>query len=74
MAKFYFSIYLNRVFRATTFLELALFLYCWLVFVIYTQRRKCLVLWAFEAYLDLFEFILFESQIESVGLDLFVRW
>jgi len=35
------------VFHATTFLELALFLYCWLIFVIYTLRQKCLVLWAF---------------------------
>jgi len=47
MTKFYFSIYLYRVFRASTFLELALFLYCWLVFVIYTLRQKYLVLWAF---------------------------
>jgi len=72
MTKFYFSIYLYRVFRATTFLELALFLYCWLVFVIYTLRQKCLVLWDFEAYPDfVLKFILFESQIESVGLDPF---
>jgi len=35
------------VFHAATFLELALFLYCWLVIVVYTLRQKCLVLWAF---------------------------
>jgi len=47
IAKFYFSIYLYRVFHATTFIELVLFLYCWLIFVIYTLRQNCLVLWAF---------------------------
>jgi len=35
------------VFRATTFIELAFFLYCWLIFVIYTLKLKWLVLWAF---------------------------
>jgi len=37
------------VFHATTFLELALFLYCWLIFAIYTLRQKCLVMWAFSS-------------------------
>jgi len=75
MAKFYFSIYLYRVFHASTFLELALFLYCWLVFVIYTLRQKCLVMWAFWSLpwllIDIYPFL---SQVEPVGLELFVRW
>ena len=75
IAKFYFSIYLYRVFHATTFLELALFLFCWLIFVIYTLRQKCLVLWAFCSLPWIhWNFIHFESQFEPVGLDLFVRW
>jgi len=42
---------------------------------IYTLRQKWLVLWAFlKPTLMLIEFFLFESQIEPVGLDLFVRW
>ena len=40
IAKFSFSIYLYRVFRATRFLELALFLYCWLVLVVYILRQS----------------------------------